>query len=1084
MSTEAILAQLKDFQRRTVDAAFDRLTAPGASKRFLVADEVGLGKTMVAKGVIAKMIDHLRDKVDRIDVVYICSNADIATQNVKRLRLDGHHAVAFPTRLTLLPHRVAELNEAKGRGDGQPRVNFISLTPATSFDLKSGFGRSDERVLLATMLRDIWSFGEQKPPLNVLSGNVDPSRFRDQVAAYHDPIDESALLQFKNALAERPELRTTFFELCDEFPRVDSRLSPETKAKRVELVGQLRMCLAASCIHLLEPDLVILDEFQRFPRLLDERDEASELARQVFRFSDPKLAGDGAASVHILLLSATPYRMFSREGEDPTENHYRDFVRTVAFLEGDPPDAQASLEATIAEYTSALYDLAEDGSTDRLARARTVLEQRLRKVMVRTERLAATADRNGMLVARPAEAGELDPRAVLDYAVLQSCSQVLDERDCIELWKSVPYLISFLDGESYAFKRRIVESASDPALRGPVAQSISALETATLPWDAIRSYSRIDPAHARLGALTRDLIDNEAWRLLWVPPSLPYTALEGPFANPALRGFTKRLVFSSWRAAPRAIAGLLSYLAEQRMVEAFPEIENSAEGRKRRWTPLLRLTVNEDGPTGMRVLALLYPSLVLARLGDPLAHAMLSGGVESPAPLPALLAEVRERIDMSLRRLPAASDDGAVDERWYWAAPLLLDRQLEPDATNAWMDQEKLAELWAGSDDASSDADETNGWSAHVAEALAVVRGKKTLGRMPDDLVEVLALLAVAGPATCLLRALDGVVSDKRQLTTRHQVTLRNAAGQTAWGFRSLFNQPEVIAMLRSNREDTPYWRLVLDYCAAGCLQAVLDEYVHVLIDHLGLQVDSVPERATDIAKHIVSALSLRTAQLKADDVRPTDDGANLRIESRSLRTHYALRLADITTDDDKVVARSDQVRKAFNSPFWPFAVATTSIGQEGLDFHMYCHAVVHWNLPSNPVDLEQREGRVHRYKGHAVRKNVAAAFSNLELHERDDLWRKLFQEACARRSAGMSDIEPYWVFPGEAKIERHLPHVAFSRERQRAPELMRALSAYRMVFGQPRQEDMLRYLLLKSESSHDPRTGTPLLDLSPRTVT
>lgn len=49
------------------------------------------------------------------------------------------------------------------------------------------------------------------------------------------------------------------------------------------------------------------------------------------------------------------------------------------------------------------------------------------------------------------------------------------------------------------------------------------------------------------------------------------------------------------------------------------------------------------------------------------------------------------------------------------------------------------------------------------------------------------------------------------------------------------------------------------------------------------------------------------------------------------------------------------------------------SRSEEGLDFHRYCHAVVHWNLPSNPIDLEQREGRVHRYKGHAVRKNVAS---------------------------------------------------------------------------------------------------------------
>jgi hypothetical protein len=65
-------------------------------------------------------------------------------------------------------------------------------------------------------------------------------------------------------------------------------------------------------------------------------------------------------------------------------------------------------------------------------------------------------------------------------------------------------------------------------------------------------------------------------------------------------------------------------------------------------------------------------------------------------------------------------------------------------------------------------------------------------------------------------------------------------------------------------------------------------------------------------------------------------------------------------------------VRAAFNSPFWPLALTTTSVGQEGLDCHAYSHAVVPWNLPTNPVDLEQREGRIHRYKGHAVRKNVA----------------------------------------------------------------------------------------------------------------
>lgn len=52
--------------------------------------------------------------------------------------------------------------------------------------------------------------------------------------------------------------------------------------------------------------------------------------------------------------------------------------------------------------------------------------------------------------------------------------------------------------------------------------------------------------------------------------------------------------------------------------------------------------------------------------------------------------------------------------------------------------------------------------------------------------------------------------------------------------------------------------------------------------------------------------------------------------------------------------------------------VATTSIGQEGLDFHNYCRVIMHWNLPSNPIDLEQREGRINRFKCLAIRQNVA----------------------------------------------------------------------------------------------------------------
>ena len=68
---------------------------------------------------------------------------------------------------------------------------------------------------------------------------------------------------------------------------------------------------------------------------------------------------------------------------------------------------------------------------------------------------------------------------------------------------------------------------------------------------------------------------------------------------------------------------------------------------------------------------------------------------------------------------------------------------------------------------------------------------------------------------------------------------------------------------------------------------------------------------------------------------------------------------------------RTDELRKAFNTPFWPYVLATTSVGQEGLDFHAWCDTIVHWDLCRNPVDLEQREGRIQRYGGLSIRRAI-----------------------------------------------------------------------------------------------------------------
>jgi hypothetical protein len=122
----------------------------------------------------------------------------------------------------------------------------------------------------------------------------------------------------------------------------------------------------------------------------------------------------------------------------------------------------------------------------------------------------------------------------------------------------------------------------------------------------------------------------------------------------------------------------------------------------------------------------------------------------------------------------------------------------------------------------------------------------------------------------------------------------------------------------------------------------------------------------------------------------------------------------------------------------------------------------VHWNIPSNPVDFEQREGRVHRYKGHAIRKNVATACGEIVFQgDTGDPWAKMFS-AASQTAGSDGELEPFWIFnpPGcDARIERYVPVLPLSRDVGKLNRLLRAVATYRMSFGQPRQEELLAYL-------------------------
>lgn len=154
-------------------------------------------------------------------------------------------------------------------------------------------------------------------------------------------------------------------------------------------------------------------------------------------------------------------------------------------------------------------------------------------------------------------------------------------------------------------------------------------------------------------------------------------------------------------------------------------------------------------------------------------------------------------------------------------------------------------------------------------------------------------------------------------------------------------------------------------------------------------------------------------------------------------------------------------------------------MGQEGIDFHWWCHAVFHWNIPSNPVDFEQREGRVDRFRGHAVRRNIAAVHGTEALTTGGNPWNEIYEMALDARER-YGHFAPDWVYPGEHRVERHISHYPLSMDEPQFRRLKQDLALYRLTFGQPRQEDMLELLRQRLEDVDLSSLAGMRLDLAP----
>ena len=977
--------EVKDFQRATANRILHIYKELG-HRRVLLADEVGLGKTFVAKQVINLVREwHKQKKDDFFKVVYICSNANIADQNIEKLGVENRMSIS-ESRLSMqhLYIKLAEKRITEQHEQGEMPESIIPLTPSTSFRFYSAQGTANERALMCDILCGLTQFKGYKEVISdFLSCKV--KNWQELTNIYNEKIKgcgDDYLCEMHGKL--QTILSDSIINQLIEYAQngCDNR-------QRADMINKLRRIFAEISIDMLDPDLVIMDEFQRFNSLLEQgNDEQSMLANKFF--------DDKRSNTKILLLSATPYKPYSTLEELNTngnDEHYQDFMKVMDFLYATKDKADR-FKLIWHTYSAALKRTDVVDLTP-LVSAKNEAEEALYGVMCRTERF-----NSGIIDDSRVSDVQVMTEDILSFAEGQHLMDCLSHENTrvrlgnlpMEYVKSSPYLLSFMD--KYELKKRIAS-----ALQHSDVKRYGKIDALLLSRYAINNYRPIPAANGKLKYL-HDLVfgarhEKKAQLLLWVPASNPYYKAGGVFESNEARNFSKIILFSSWEMVPRMISIMMSYYSELytfgELKKVKPEIRYISQKK------------NRYGEGRLKAEGLLeYPCKTLADL--------FSASIFYGEKLSSIRKIIKQHIQDKLE------------------GNTLIRTIPKKDEKNI----------------------------SHLLTLMKILDGKPVEDLndlyVPSNALDVMTDIAIASPAVCAYRQ-SGNEED---------------AQMVAKAIVSVFNKPEsaaVIDLMYNKKNDDDYYESVLDYCVVGNLQAVLDEYAHMT--------------QTKMLGNTVTEAIIGTSNLSID----TTDSLGMEEKKQLMRCHFAIPFIDKTVTD-KSVARTTNIRKAFNSPFRPFLLSTTSIGQEGLDFHWYARKIVHWNLPSNPVDLEQREGRINRFKCLAIRRNVVKLYGSETYHT----WDELFSLAYSNLKGTHSDIVPYWCLPvaelteeQRAKleyIERIVPLYPLSRDRYKYERLIKVLALYRMTLGQPRQEELLN--LLKNMHLSDEQLKELTIDLCP----
>lgn len=950
--------ELAPFQRHTVEVACQVLKAEGP-RRFLVADEVGLGKTVIAR-TIAQRLQAGRK---RLNVMYLCPSLEIAGQNrpkfVSLTEIDPDEYDPGGDRLALVPGWLP----AEGNG-----FRVFTFTPETSLPgWKPGprTGRKAERELIRSAL-------DRFPALLAVVKRLDRKR---AAGGRRLLADRGDLTGFTGVGIERA-MRDVFDCQSGSVERAAIAWLERDDVDVVEFVGRFRSVLALAALRLrtVKPDLVVLDEFHRYADLVIPKAETSNVPlkqerARIHRLLVEALLG-GEERPAVLLLSATPYRLRRLGGDEiHAVDHYRSLIDLAGFLAADDGRRDA-VEDAMRDYHRALQTTGtRESIRASVLAAKRRLESLLRPLIARTERALVHKDD---LFDRKNPEVSVETRDLVVFKHFAETAGPDFAGWAPAMWTSIPYPAQTMHG--YKVWKSLKAARPAPIEAGSGKGSL---------------------AHPQLRHLAELVGDRAHLSLPWQPPTVAWWRLEGPWSDRRpLPG--KTLLFSRWRGAPTAISALLSINLSSGL----------RKPKEKAPVPLLRPGGSETG--ALVALFMPWPNLPLAIEPQKGGNTTLASvRADARRQLKAYLRERRIRLDGKEKRptwIVAAGIEREMNGTTYQRVSSLATRASKGAKAKDWSSLPKINQI-----------------------------SPAELAALSDHLL--------SSPGSILARCL-----------VRHEVPQdrpRDRQRTFAFSWESLrpyLGHRAFADHIKSSSKKKRYPDALAEAMLKGGFEAVLDEQM-CLLSKLG------DAKGIEIIEQLSASLLDRPGLVQFRRGR-----TNHRVPVQAVTPFAGSEQSRGGKKGGKRL-RSDTLRRAFNSPFWPHMLCTTSIGQEGLDFHLWCGRIVHWDLPGDPVDFEQREGRIARYGSLAVRRSLAkehgaaslaAAGGTSPFGEMLSLGRRV--------ESDVTGLERWWL-PAEDRPTSVSFDWRFSHRAARRDRMLEDLLYYRLALGQPDPEAFVAML-------------------------